>query len=127
MHASCSNLVRMVFLMQLGAHMPSSGAKSREHIYEAFEAIYPVLQQFRKGEAQPAAALPAAPQQQLRLPAPPQVRAPSCCGAQRVAVQGRMQHISMPLHTWGKGVASLPHRAGVAKNFQQAWEGRLAN
>ena len=34
-----------------------SGAKSKEDIYEAFEKIYPVLTQFRKG-AQPPAALP---------------------------------------------------------------------
>ena len=30
-----------------------TGAKKREEIYEAFETIYPVLQQFRKGDVQP--------------------------------------------------------------------------
>ena len=29
----------------------SAGAKTREEIYEAFENIYPVLQDFRKGDA----------------------------------------------------------------------------
>lgn len=52
-----------------------TGAKNREHIYEAFEAIYPVLQQFRKGESQPVAALAGAAQQ-LRLSSPPQVHMP---------------------------------------------------
>jgi hypothetical protein len=35
------------------------GAKHREEIYEAFEKIYPTLQEFRKGDA--AALLPPAP------------------------------------------------------------------
>ena len=36
-----------------------AGAKQREEIYEAFEKIYPTLQEFRKGDA--AAVLPPAP------------------------------------------------------------------
>lgn len=38
-----------------------AGAKKREEIYEAFESIYPVLQQFRKGEAAPSSAAQALP------------------------------------------------------------------
>ena len=34
------------------------GAKKREDIYEAFETIYPVLQQFKKGDPQPMAPPP---------------------------------------------------------------------
>ena len=37
----------------------ATGAKHREEIYEAFEKIYPTLQEFRKGDA--AALLPPAP------------------------------------------------------------------
>ena len=35
-----------------------AGAKRREDIYEAFETIYPVLQQFKKGDSQPMAPPP---------------------------------------------------------------------
>jgi hypothetical protein len=44
------------------------GAKHREEIYEAFEKIYPTLQEFRKGDA--AALLPPAPApaQQVTFP-----------------------------------------------------------
>ena len=38
-----------------------AGAKKREEIYEAFESIYPVLQQFRKGEAAPTSSAQALP------------------------------------------------------------------
>jgi hypothetical protein len=31
----------------------TAGAKHRDDIYNAFEAIYPVLQEFRKGDAAP--------------------------------------------------------------------------
>ena len=31
------------------------GAKTREQIYEAFEKIYPVLKQFKKGDVEPQA------------------------------------------------------------------------
>ena len=55
----------------------AAGAKNRDHIYEAFEAIYPVLQQFRKGESAPAAAPPPTQQQpQPRLPAASNVSSP---------------------------------------------------
>ena len=48
-----------------------AGAKKREEIYEAFETIYPVLQQFRKGDVQPPAPPAAAARQQQ-----PMVRSP---------------------------------------------------
>lgn len=45
----------------------SAGAKQREEIYQAFEKIYPVLQEFRKGDAATALPPAAAPVQQVEL------------------------------------------------------------
>ncbi|BDA43552.1 TATA-box-binding protein 1 [Coccomyxa sp. Obi] len=75
---------KVVLLIFVSGKVVLTGAKKREEIYEAFESIYPVLQQFRKGEAAPtpsaqalpsaapARTLPAAPgtAAQLGLPAP---------------------------------------------------------
>ncbi|KAK9915202.1 hypothetical protein WJX75_006099 [Coccomyxa subellipsoidea] len=73
---------KVVLLIFVSGKVVLTGGKKREDIYEAFESIYPVLQEFRKGEAAPSAqalpsaaparALPAAPGTtvQLGLPAP---------------------------------------------------------
>ena len=58
------------FLLSRPVHM-HTGAKQREEIYEAFENIFPILEDFRKGDA---AALPASlgamPPPPAPLPAP---------------------------------------------------------
>jgi hypothetical protein len=53
------------------------GAKQRKEIYEAFENIYPILQEFRKGDAAmlPPAPAPAAQQPAGMLPPAPRSRA----------------------------------------------------
>jgi transcription initiation factor TFIID TATA-box-binding protein len=73
---------KVVLLIFVSGKVVLTGAKKREEIYEAFETIYPVLQQFRKGDVQPAPAPTAARQpmaiagpsgiQQSSLGAPPQ-------------------------------------------------------
>jgi transcription initiation factor TFIID TATA-box-binding protein len=57
---------KVVLLIFVSGKVVLTGAKARDDIYAAFEAIYPVLQEFRKGDAAPhpggagaAAALPA--------------------------------------------------------------------
>lgn len=55
----------------------SAGAKHREEIYQAFEKIYPVLQEFRKGDN--AAALPPPlpiPEPAVQQPPPSNLGAP---------------------------------------------------
>lgn len=47
-----------------------AGAKKREEIYAAFEAIYPVLQEFRKGDVEAAPRLPPVAQAPQLLQAP---------------------------------------------------------
>jgi transcription initiation factor TFIID TATA-box-binding protein len=54
---------KVVLLIFVSGKVVLTGAKKREEIYEAFETIYPVLQQFRKGDVQPA------PQAASRQPA----------------------------------------------------------
>mmetsp|Transcript_3008 Transcript_3008/g.7533 ORF Transcript_3008/g.7533 Transcript_3008/m.7533 type:complete len:248 (-) Transcript_3008:123-866(-) len=62
---------KVVLLVFVSGKIVLTGAKSREDIYQAFENIYPVLQEFRKSEI--TSALPssaASPQPQAQLPAP---------------------------------------------------------
>ena len=62
MHFICKSPLPFAVTKQEGEESNSTacaGGKKREDIYEAFESIYPVLQEFRKGEAVPSApALP---------------------------------------------------------------------
>ena len=44
---------KVVLLVFVSGKVVLTGAKAREDIYAAFEAIYPVLQEFRKGDAVP--------------------------------------------------------------------------
>ena len=53
-----------------------AGAKRREDIYAAFESIYPVLQEFRKGDVDPTLRPPPVPAQ---LPPPVRMGATPCC------------------------------------------------
>lgn len=51
-------LISLPFLpcrVTCAAPLLSAGAKHRDEIYQAFEQIYPVLQEFRKGMTEPAA------------------------------------------------------------------------
>lgn len=67
---------KVVLLIFVSGKVVLTGAKHREEIYAAFEAIYPVLKEFRKGVALPA--LPAtAPAEQAPAPAVPQLGAPA--------------------------------------------------
>ncbi|KAK9845915.1 hypothetical protein WJX81_005852 [Elliptochloris bilobata] len=70
---------KVVLLIFVSGKVVLTGAKKREEIYAAFEAIYPVLQEFRKGDVEPAPRLPPAGSSQpavaprvLGLPAPAQ-------------------------------------------------------
>ena len=40
---------KIVLLIFVSGKIVLTGAKDREHIYRAFNLIYPVLQEFRKG------------------------------------------------------------------------------
>jgi hypothetical protein len=91
MHSPKNNHIHPIFLMHCNCRricfrerlsrreidgnsvVAAVGGKKREDIYEAFESIYPVLQEFRKGEAAPSAqALPsAAPARALPVRTPP--------------------------------------------------------
>ena len=44
---------KVVLLVFVSGKVVLTGAKAREDIYAAFEAIFPVLQEFRKGDAAP--------------------------------------------------------------------------
>lgn len=44
---------KVVLLIFVSGKVVLTGAKTREDIFDAFENIYPVLQQFRKGDVQP--------------------------------------------------------------------------
>ena len=61
---------KVVLLIFVSGKVVLTGAKAREDIYSAFEAIYPVLQEFRKGDAipHPAAAAAAAGAPPAALP-----------------------------------------------------------
>lgn len=63
---------KIVLLIFVSGKVVLTGAKKREEIYEAFEKIYPVLQEFRKGDsaAAAAAALPAPPAPAATPPMP---------------------------------------------------------
>lgn len=65
---------KIVLLIFVSGKVVLTGAKQREEIYQAFEKIYPVLQEFRKGDA--ATALPPAPAPVQQAP-PPLLGAPA--------------------------------------------------
>lgn len=70
---------KIVLLIFVSGKVVLTGAKRRSEIYEAFENIYPILTEFRKGDAvlpggvpTDALRLPAPAGQQLALPEPPE-------------------------------------------------------
>jgi len=52
---------KVVLLVFVSGKVVLTGAKAREDIYAAFDAIYPVLQEFRKADAAPHPAIMANP------------------------------------------------------------------
>lgn len=63
---------KVVLLIFVSGKVVLTGAKKREEIYEAFETIYPVLQQFKKGGMDPPPSSPAPAQAPtLAIAAPP--------------------------------------------------------
>lgn len=67
---------KVVLLIFVSGKVVLTGAKKRDDIYRAFENVYPVLQQFKKGQGM---ALPAAPTP-AALPAAPGAVAPTANG-----------------------------------------------
>ena len=51
---------KVVLLIFVSGKVVLTGAKAREDVYSAFDAIYPVLQEFRKADAAPHPAIAAA-------------------------------------------------------------------
>lgn len=67
---------KVVLLIFVSGKVVLTGAKKREEIYEAFENIYPVLQGFRKGDANIPAGLPLPSTSAAPTPAPQQLMPP---------------------------------------------------
>lgn len=63
LRSCCSQEGRKASLVTLMFDALCTGAKKREEIYEAFEAIYPVLQEFRKADTVQADAAQPGPSQ----------------------------------------------------------------
>ena len=69
---------KVVLLVFVSGKIVLTGAKSREDIYQAFENIYPVLQEFRKSEILTPIPLEAqVGNQQQEVEPAPQLPAPS--------------------------------------------------